>query len=235
MKQGFTNSYDKEFLLETMMGPNAMRVAEELTDYMDIQEGQRVLDLGCGMGISSILAAGKHGAKVFAADLWISPSDNYERFKREGFESDIIPISVDATIGLPFAHGYFDHLISIDAYHYFGNNETMLPSLIPFVKKGGSVGIAVPGLKKEFTNGIPEELRPFLPDDANFYTLAYWENIFNKAEGVTVTVAREMDVLKEAWDEWLLSDNPYAVGDRDMMKAENGKYYNLVQVVAKVD
>jgi len=87
----------------------------------------------------------KYGATVFAADLWIPPTENYERFRTLGIDGKTIPISVDATKGLPFANDYFDILFSVDAYHYFGDTPEMLPSLIPYVKKGGFVAIAVPG------------------------------------------------------------------------------------------
>lgn len=38
------------FLRETMMGPNAWTLAEELTCNLPIKKGMRILDLGCGRG-----------------------------------------------------------------------------------------------------------------------------------------------------------------------------------------
>ena len=109
----FTNQFissqnNMEFLKAAMMGPNAMRVAEELASYLNINENMRILDLGCGCGLSTLLLTQKYGVKVFAADLWISPTENYERFKAIGLDDKAVPISVDATKGLPFANGYFD-------------------------------------------------------------------------------------------------------------------------------
>lgn len=147
----FTDNYDKDFLLETMMGPNAMRITEELASFLPISPGMRILDLGCGMGISSILLAQKYDVNVFAADLWISPSDNAKRFANLGLDSKVFPFSVDATKEIPFAHEYFDMIISVDSYHYFGNNESMLPKLLPYVKEGGYVAIAVPGFIQDFS------------------------------------------------------------------------------------
>ncbi|MGI6420976.1 MAG: SAM-dependent methyltransferase [Syntrophomonadaceae bacterium] len=77
----FTNQFmsnDKtvEFLKATMMGPNAMRLAEELASHLNINENMRILDLGCGCGLSTLLLVKKYGASVFAADLWISPIIN---------------------------------------------------------------------------------------------------------------------------------------------------------------
>lgn len=93
----FTDSYSTALLLEGMMGPNAMRIMEELTARLDIQPGMRILDLGCGKGLSSILLAEKYAATVFAADLWISPTENAQRFAGLKLEKQIFPLLVDAT------------------------------------------------------------------------------------------------------------------------------------------
>ena len=105
----FTNRFmsddkNRKFAEAAMMGPNAMRVSEEMASFLDIAEDTRVLDLGCGCGLSTLLLAQKYGATVFAADLWISPTDNYERFQNFGIADRAIPISVDVTKGLPFAN-----------------------------------------------------------------------------------------------------------------------------------
>ena len=117
-----------------MMGPNAMRLSEEMASFLAVTKDMRIIDLGCGRGLSTLFLVKKYGATVYAADLWISPTENYERFQSVGIDDKAIPISVDATKGLPFANGYFDILFSIDSYHYYGNTEEMLPSLIPVVK-----------------------------------------------------------------------------------------------------
>ena len=81
-----------------MMGPNAMRISEELASFLDIRPGMRVLDLGCGCGLSTLLLAEKYGATVFAADLWISPTENYQRFRSLGIDDKAIRF-MDATKG----------------------------------------------------------------------------------------------------------------------------------------
>lgn len=244
----FTNKFNSDeknlkFAQANMMGPNAMRVAEELASYITITKDMRVLDLGCGCGLSTILLAQKYGASVFAADLWISPTDNYERFKAIGIESIATPISIDARKGLPFANEYFDILFSVDSYHYFGDTEEMLPSLIPHVKRGGYVAIAIPGLKYEFGDNVPEEMKPYWDDPEIARTIRsfdWWSELWHKESGIEIIDIREMPCCKQAWDEWLGAyrpDIPFAniiAEDIEMMKAEGGKYYNLIQLVAKV-
>jgi len=34
----------------------------------------------------------------------------------------------------------------------------------------------------------------------------------------------------EAWDDWLACDNPYAKKDIGMIAAENGKYFDTIQL-----
>lgn len=237
----FTNQFmsspkNLEFLKANMMGPNAMRVAEELASTLNINENMRILDLGCGSGLSTLLLTKKYGAKVFAADLWISPTENYERFKSIGIDEQAVPISVDATKSLPFANGYFDLLFSVDAYHYFGDTAEMLPSLVPFVKKGGLIAVAIPGLKYEFGKNIPAELQPFWNGEMarTLHSLEWWKELWERAEGVEMVDSREMACCREAWEEWLTGYHPVVAEDIKMMTAEGGKYFNMIQLIAKV-
>ncbi len=232
MNTSFTDNYDKAFLLDTMMGPNAMRITEELAGYLPITPGMRILDLGCGNGISSILLAQKYDVTVFAADLWISPTENAKRFASLGLDAKVYPFLVDATKDIPFAHEYFDMIISVDSYQYFGNNESMLPKLLPFLKKDGLIAIAVPGFNQDFPEGqLPLEVKPFWTPEWNFYSCDWWRALWEKESGITITALREMDSCKQAWDEWLQSPNPYAQSDIPMMQAGAGKYFNIIQMI----
>jgi len=234
MNTSFTDNYDKAFLLDTMMGPNAMRLTEELAGYLPIAPGMRILDLGCGNGISSILLAQKYDATVFAADLWISPTENARRFASLGLDSKVYPFLVDATKEIPFAHDYFDMIVSVDSYQYFGNNESMLPKLLPFLKKDGLIAIAVPGFNQDFPEDqLPQEVKPFWTPEWNFYSCGWWRALWEKESGIAITVLREMDSCKHAWDEWLQSPNPYAQSDIPMMEAGAGKYFNIIQMIGR--
>lgn len=234
--QFMSNGKNVEYLKSTMMGPNAMRLAEELASHLSIKENMRILDLGCGSGLSTLLLAKKYSASVFAADLWISPTENHERFQSIGIEDKAVPVSVDATKGLPFAHGYFDLLFTVDAYHYFGGTEEMLPSLIPFVKKGGYIAVAIPGLKFEFGEQVPDEMQPFWNDEIarTIRSIDWWRNLWQRTEGIDILNISEMSCCEQAWSEWLTAYHPVVAGDIKMMKAEGGQYFNVIQLIAKV-
>lgn len=146
----------------------------------------------------------------------------------------VVPIHVDATVELPFADECFDALISIDSYHYFGNNDDYFKKhLKSLIKKGAPVAIAIPGTKQEMSGTIPDALKPFLDDEgfATLHCIEWWTQILEKH--LDEFIIKEMDCTDKAWRDWLVADNPIAKRDINMMKAENGKYLNLISITGK--
>ena len=206
--------FDRDFLLATMMGPNCVRFAEELTANIPFSPNMRVLDLGCGMGLSSIYLARTFGVRVFAADLWINPSDNFARFRDFGLEDAVIPLRAEGH-ALPFAEGYFDAHIA------------------PLVKPGGFIAAAIPGLRQEFTGDIPDELRPYWKEDINFHSAGWWAELWKQSTRA-VRDAFSLRSHKAAWEDWLQCDNPYAQRDADMMEKAGWRYFDSIGIIATV-
>ena len=148
---GRCEKYRQYFTRDCLMGPNSFRLLDELIRRAPASSCyNRTLDLGCGMALTSVFMANETPAKqVYAFDLWVSATDNYERIRGLGLEDRIVPIHGDAT-DMPFAHGFFDAIVSVDSYHYFGCKKGVFAEkILPFVRKGGQVMIAVPGLREE--------------------------------------------------------------------------------------
>jgi SAM-dependent methyltransferase len=251
MSNTFSNKFVADeknlaFLQETMWGPNAIRQAEELASHFTITPDMRILDLGCGLGLSSFYLAQEYGAEVFATDLMAEPTVNYERFQSLGVADKIVPMILDATQTLPFAKEYFNVVFSVGAYNMFGDNEEMLPKLIPYLKKGGYIAVSIPGLKYEFGDNVPPEMQPFwdVPDVARCVRgIEWWQDLWCKVEGIEIVTISEMACHDIAWKEYLASLKPGFGDDTgelgtewtlDMMAAEGGKYYNTIQLIAKV-
>lgn len=213
------------------MGPNSIVIIEELIKNFNLQPGMHVLDLGCGQGLTSIYLAQKYNLQVFAVDLWISATDNYTRFKQFNLDNNIIPINANAN-ELPFANDYFDAIISVDSYHYFGNNNTFFNDNIkPIIKNNGFVLLAFPSMKEKIET-IPLEMQPFWNDEAlqMWQYNDWWKNIFS-SENFTINT---MQCYNKAWSDWLQTDNPYAIEDRAMFKADNDRFMNLISITGKI-
>lgn len=149
MKYEFSNKYADEKYLSKIMGPNPLKLTEELMLGLNIPRNGVVCDLGSGQGLTSLFLAKEYGFKVYAADLWSNPEENRRFFRSEGLTDDkILPVKADAT-ALPFEKGFFDAVICVDSYNYFGRDPAFLDEkLLPFVKSGGLVAISVLGMKK---------------------------------------------------------------------------------------
>lgn len=223
-------------LMALIMGPNPIKLEEELLENHHILPGSVVCDLGSGNGLTSIFLANEYGFKVYASDLWSEPDENAKFFASMGLGPEqIIPVKADA-MALPFEKEFFDAVVCVDSYNYFGRDVNFLDEkLLPFVKRGGFVYIAVPGMKKDCHDNLPPELLlSWNAEQMDFmHDKEYWKSIIEQSKGAEIICLKEMRSNKEVWDDWLLQDNEYARGDRKSMEAGAGKFLNFIKIVLR--
>ena len=191
---------------------------------MTLKPDMRVLDMGCGAGFTSIILAKEFGVTVFANDLWTNATDNYKRFVKAGVSDRVFPIHAEAH-NLPYADGFFDVAISIDAYHYFGTDECYLcDHYARLVRQCGQFGLVNPGLTREFESGLPKSMQPIW--EANmyaFHSADWWNQLWQKSGLVDVTCAEEIQNGKEIWR---------ATADGDLHDVDNENYLTLMLMTA---
>lgn len=236
MKYLLSEKYNTPELQLKIMGPNPLKLQEELLLGCKIKKGEKVCDLGSGQGLTSVMLAKEYGFKVYACDLWSDPKDNEKFFESMNLSKEqIIPVKADAC-ALPFEKEFFDAVVSTDSYNYFGRDEKYLDEkLLPFVKSGGLIYIAIPGMKKDLHSNLPpvlllswnEEQLDYLHD------VNYWRTLVEKAEGCEVLEVSEMESNGEVWADWLKQDNEYARGDRKTMEAGGGEHLNFIKIVLR--
>lgn len=236
MKYVRCEKYDEAMVREKIMGPNPIKLEEELLLNHKIPAGAVVLDLGSGQGLTSVFLVKEYGFRVYAADLWSEPEENRKFFRQMGLtEEEIVPVHADA-VNLPFEPEFFDAVVSTDSYHYFGRDPNYLDnSLLPVVKQGGRLYITVPGMKKDCHADLPAELLlSWTPEQLDYlHDVDYWTNIFRQTRGAEIVSICQMESGEECWDDWLKCDNPYAVGDRKAIEAGGGKYLNFIAIVLR--
>ena len=231
-----SGKYQTHDLMKRIMGPNPLKLEEELLIEHKIKDGAVVCDLGSGQGLTSVFLAKEYGFKVYATDLWSDPCENARFFEMMGLcEEQIVPIKADAT-DLPFEKDFFDAVVSTDSYNYFGRDTHYLDDkLLPFIKSGGYIYISVPGMKKDCHDNLPQELLlSWTPEQLDYiHDIDYWTNIVSACRNAEVVSIKEMESNEECWNDWLMQENEYAVGDRKAMYAGGGKYLNFIAIVLK--
>lgn len=126
---------------DSPLGKASDRLERELFFSMvDVKQGERVLDAGCGTGIYSIELA-RRGGRVQAIDT--SPEMiGQARIKalKEGLHIDFI--KADA-LKLPFPDGHFDLVISVCMLCFIKEREAALLEMKRVLKPGGRIAIAL--------------------------------------------------------------------------------------------
>lgn len=231
-----SEKYNTPIFNEKIMGPNPIKLTEELLLAHQIPQNAVVCDLGSGQGITSVFLAKEYGFTVYATDLWSDPAENRAFFDSVGLnEKQIIPVKADAT-NLPFAHEFFDAVISTDSYNYFGRDSRYLDEkLLPFVKKGGLIYIAIPGFKKDCHDNLPPELLlSWSPEQLEYmHDVSYWRKIVAASTDAELIEITEMHSNTEVWADWLKADNEYAINNRKAIEAGACKYLNFIKIVLK--
>ncbi|NIK55184.1 SAM-dependent methyltransferase [Kribbella shirazensis] len=230
-------AYSARWMVDGAMGPNPVWHAEALAEVLPLESGMRVLDLGCGTALSSIFLAKEFDVEVWATDLWVQPHENLIRIAEADVENRVHPVFAEAH-ALPFAEGFFDALVSIGAYHYFGTDDLYLGYCSAFVKPGGWLGVVQPGLAEEYDVLPPPHLAPYWKwDFCAWHSPGWWRRHWEKTGLVTVELA---DRLPNGWQDWLqwneVCDLANGTPDQEearMLRADAGRALGLTRLVAR--
>lgn len=214
-------------------GANALWLTEWLASALQLRPGMRVLDLGCGLAASSIFLHREYGVQVWATDLWFDAAQNLQRVRDAGVEGGVTPVHADART-LPFELDFFDAIVSIDAFVYFGTDDLYLSYLARFVKPRGQLAIAGAALIHEIDDAIPEHLRAWwTPDVWCLHSAAWWRRHWQRTGIVDVEVA---DSMPDGWLRWLewhrvvAPDNAIEIA---ALEADRGRHLGYVRVVGR--
>ena len=236
MKYEKTLKYNIDLINQKIMGPNPLKLEEELMSNNKIKENSVIMDLGSGQGITSVFLVKEYGFKVYATDLWSDPEENRRFFAEMGLtDKQIIPVKMDAT-DLKYEKEFFDSVVSTDSYNYFGRDEKYLDEkLLPFVKPGGYIYIVVPGMKKDYHNNLPKELLlSWTPDQLEYIQdIEYWKKIISKSNDSEIISIHEMESNEECWNDWIKCDNDYSKNDKKAIDAGACKYLNFIAIILR--
>jgi len=232
-----SSQYDPEWVIQNEMGPNVLWLTEALCEVMDLRPGMRVLDLGCGTAMSSIFLAREYGVQVWATDLWIPATENARRIREAGLEDQVFPVHAEAR-RLPFAEDFFDAIVSLDSFHYYGTDVHYLEFfLLKLLKRSGCIGIVSPAALQ--ATPVPE----YLPGRKWHWlnSVAWWGRHWARYPEVELELSEPLAGGHKLWVRWLelleasgranrAEENTQELAE---LREDGGRYLGWVRQVAR--
>lgn len=208
------------------MAPGGLLLAEVMIEQLSLKAGERVLDLGCGRGQSSVFLASQYGANVVSLDLWTPAEERKLSAIAAGVGACVTPLQGDIGRGLPPEFGSFDGIFCLQAFHCFGTRPGIVRYLASLLKPGGRMCFAQGCFKQE-----PDELPAlFLETDGwnvqygTYHSARWWRDQVESSGLFDIKLAQEVldgDVLWEddvlyrgdraGWSEEFLSSSAWLI------------------------
>ena len=144
----------RHLIYKTMGTPSFIRRIEwrSMLEYLDPEEGERILDIACGGGALSLKIAEK-GCEVHGIDM-LEDSIKYAKRLAER-EKIACEFKVGSAEDLPYPDGYFDKIVCSSSLEHFKDDTKALKEMNRVLKPNGSVVLTT----DSFTYPITDELK----------------------------------------------------------------------------
>ena len=110
---------------------------EEALRWADITQAHHILDVGCGIGGSSLYLAERYGAN--ATGITLSPVQADRATERAQDAGIAATFQVADALQMPFADGSFDFVWSMESGEHMPDKEQFLRECVRVLKPGGTL------------------------------------------------------------------------------------------------
>lgn len=198
-----SSRYDPEWVLSLDMGPHPLWQLEGLLPSLQLHSGDRVLDLGCGRGATSVFLAREADVDVVAFDQWVDAADVQAAIDAAGVSDNVTAVNGDAR-QLPFDDDEFDAIVSVDAFEYFGTDVHFLPGLLRVLRPGGAIAMSTPALSVDpYVEMPPAQVTALVGwEAAAWHTPEWWRKHWELTGMLTNVTAQLQPGSRDDWILW---------------------------------
>jgi ubiquinone/menaquinone biosynthesis C-methylase UbiE len=127
------------------MEDHHISITQQTLAVMDLKPGQRVLDLGCGAGWASRLLAkaaggGERPGQVVGLDV---SDEMIRRARASSTDYDNILFVVGSAQQIPWQEDFFDKVLSVESFYYYGDQGGALDEVRRVMAPGGELYILI--------------------------------------------------------------------------------------------
>lgn len=198
------------------LSPGGLFLADLMTRRLGLESGDRVLDIGCGLGDSSIFLAKHFDVEVIAVDLHTPRELLQRKIDERGWGARIVPMQLDVTQAMPFEDAYFDAVFCMTSIHYFGHRRDFLPRLLRHLKPGGRLAVANTCFNEEVADhALPAVFRATPPgsvldswegETRYYHSPDWWARLFRADDSTELCECSEVEDGPVMWEDKLAFD-----------------------------
>lgn len=198
-----SSRYAPEWVLSLNRGPHPLWQLEDLLPDLRLRPGDRVLDLGCGKGATSVFLVHELDVDVVATDWWVGEAEINSVVEAAGVRDRVDVVQADVR-HLPFGADEFDAIVSIDAFEYFGTDVHLLPGLLRVLRPGGTMAMTTPALSIDpYVQAPPAQVAAVAGwEAAAWHAPQWWKRHWELTGLVAAVRARMQPGSREDWILW---------------------------------
>jgi ubiquinone/menaquinone biosynthesis C-methylase UbiE len=159
------------------------KATKELIDLVEISDGKRVLDIGCGTGKTACYIAKNYNCEVIGADVTKSYIDKAKKLAKKTRLESKVEFIVANIFDLSFISKSFDVVIIENVLSFLENKDKAIKELVRVVEPRGVIGVNECFLLKKLE---PKERNLMMLRDMEIYkqrvpvfpTISEWKELF---------------------------------------------------------
>jgi SAM-dependent methyltransferase len=166
----------------TVIHPGGLEATNTLLEACNIQKDKTYLDVGCGIGTTSVLMAQKYGCKVVGLDTSQDLlNEAAELVKRKNLQDRVSFRQGDA-LNLPFGDNEFDGVIGQAVLILVKDKPKAVREALRVIKPGGTIGWLEWSWKKQPTKEFLDGVSNVICADSilGVETFENWKTLFNE-------------------------------------------------------
>jgi ubiquinone/menaquinone biosynthesis C-methylase UbiE len=151
------------YLGGAFLHPGGVAATLAMLDRLNVKPGQRVLEIGCGTGATTLLIAQRTGAEVVALDRssrMLASADR--RLRQHGCRVSAELVQSDMNRTLPFADGTFDAVLAESVIALLDDVDLVAQECARILRSGGRLAFN----ERIWKHGVPQPL----VDEINSYS-----------------------------------------------------------------